>query len=195
MKECLALFEERTNDAKEERARLGSMEANNIRMLGVYLGRKEDIFQRLRRGALIFARIRKRFTKSRLSKRTQALVLDTCVENTMLFNRNTRPFYKSEVKQLQRAMDRRYRLIWGSGNKEPLKEIEKKHVNMWDVRRQHGVESIHTKIEIAHLRCIGHVLRLPDDRLVKKIVLGWNAELEGLTKAKRRQHSATGANS
>ena len=66
MKEGLALFEERTNDAKEARARLGTMEANNIRMLGVYLGRKEDIFQRLRRGALIFARIRKRFTKSRL---------------------------------------------------------------------------------------------------------------------------------
>ena len=79
MKENLTLFEERTNDAKEEKARLGTMEANNIRMLGVYLGRKEDISQRLKRGALIFARIRKRFTKSRLSKRTQALELDACV--------------------------------------------------------------------------------------------------------------------
>ena len=66
MKESLALFEERTNDAKEERAMLGTMEANNIRMLGVYLGRKEVISQRLRRRALIFARIRKRFTKIRL---------------------------------------------------------------------------------------------------------------------------------
>ena len=46
-----------------------------------------------------------------------------------------------------------------------------------------------TKIEIAHLRRIGHVLRLPDDRLVKRMVLGWNAELEGLTKAKRRQQT------
>ena len=66
IKESLAFLEKRTNDAKEERARLGTMEANNIRMLGVYLGRKEDISQRLRRGALIFARTRKRFTKSRL---------------------------------------------------------------------------------------------------------------------------------
>ena len=111
MKESLALLEEKTNDAKEERARLGTMEANNIRMLGVYLGRKEEISQRLRRGALILARIRKRFTKSRLSKSTQGLVLDTCVDSTMLFNCNTRPFYKSEVKRLQKAMDRRYRLI------------------------------------------------------------------------------------
>ena len=106
------------------------MEANNIRMLDVYLGRKKDISQRLRRGALIFARIRKPFTKSLLSKRTQALVLNTCVESIMLFNCNTRPFYKSEVKQLQKAMDRRYKLIWGSGNKEPLKEMEEKHVNI-----------------------------------------------------------------
>ena len=107
----------------------------------------------------------------------------------MLFNCNTKPFYKSEVKQLQKAMDRRYRLIWGSGNKEPLREMEKKHLNMWDVRRQLGVEIIGTKIEIAHLRRIGHVLRLPDDKLVKRMVLGWNAELEGLTKARRRQQT------
>ena len=80
------------------------MEAKNIRMLDVYLGRKKNIS--LRRRALIFARFRKRFTKSRLSKRTQALVLDTCVESTMFFNCNTRPFYKSEVKKLQKAMDR-----------------------------------------------------------------------------------------
>ena len=56
MKENLALFEERTNDTKEERVRLGTMEANNIRMLGVYFGGKEDISQQLRREALIFAR-------------------------------------------------------------------------------------------------------------------------------------------
>ena len=131
MKESLALFEKRTNDAKKEIARLGTMEANNIRILGVYLGRKEDIAQRLKRGALIFARIRKCFPLSRLSKRTQALVLDTCVESTMLFNCNTRPFYKSEVKQLQKAIDRRYRLIWGSSNKKPLRKMEEKNVNMW----------------------------------------------------------------
>ena len=107
----------------------------------------------------------------------------------MLFNYNTRPFYKSEVKQLQKAMDRRYRLIWGSGNKEPLRKMEEKRMNMWDVRRQLVVESIRTKIEIAHLKRIGHVLRLPDDRLVKRMVLGWYAELEGFTKARRRQQT------
>ena len=101
----------------------------------------------------------------------------------MLFNCNTRPFYKSQVKQLQKAMDRRYRLIWGSGNKEPLREMEEKHVNMWDVRRQLG------EIEIAYIRRIGHVLRLPNDRLVKRMVLGWNAELKDLTKARRKQQT------
>ena len=158
-------------------------------MLGVYLGQKKHISQRLRTGALIFAKIRKSFTKSRLSKRTQALVLDTFVDSTMLFNCNRRPFYKSKVKQLQKAIDKRYRLIWGNGNKDPLRKIKEKHVNMWDVRYQLGVDSIRTKIEIAHLRRIGHVLHLPDDRLLKGMVLGWNAELEGLTKAKGRQQT------
>ena len=64
IKESLALFEKRTNDPKKERA---TILANNIRMLGVYVGRKKDVSQRLKREALIFARIRKRLTKSRLS--------------------------------------------------------------------------------------------------------------------------------
>ena len=67
--------------------------------------------------------------------------------------------------------------------------MEKKRVNMWDVRRQLGVERIRTEIEIAHLRRISHVLRLLDDRLVKRIVLAWNAELEFLTKARKRQQT------
>ena len=82
---------------------------------------------------------------------------EDCVESTMLFNCNTKPIYKSKVKQLQKAMDRRYRLIWVSGNKEPLREMEVKHVNMWDVRRQLGVESFCTKIEIAHFRRIDQI--------------------------------------
>ena len=100
-----------------------------------------------------------------------------------------RSFYKSEVKQLQNAMNRRYRLIWSTGNKEPLIEMEGKHVNMWDVRRQLGVERIRKKIEIAHFRRIVYVLRLLDDRLVKGMVLGRNAKLEDRTKAKRRQQT------
>ena len=75
-------------------------------------------------------------------------------------------------------------MIWGSGNKESLNEMEEKHVNTWDVKHQLGVESILTEIEIAHLRRIGHVLRLPDDRLV--------SQKQG---EDNRRHSATGANS
>ena len=40
--------------------------------------------------------------------------------------------------------------------------------------------SIRVKIELAHLMRIGHVLRLPNGRYAKKMVLGWNAEQEGL---------------
>ena len=57
------------------------------------------------------------------------------------------------------------------------------------VKRQLGVESTRTKVEIAHFKCIGHVLRLPDDRLVKRMLLGWNVELESLTKTRRRQQT------
>ena len=43
---------------------------------------------------------------------------------------------------------------------------------MWEVR-SFGVRSIQAKIEERVLRRIGHVLRMENNRLTKRITLGW----------------------
>ena len=45
-------------------------------------------------------------------------------------------------------------------------------VNMYEIRRQLGIVSVQRKIEMRALYRLGHVLRLPNDRLTKKVVLG-----------------------
>ena len=50
-------------------------------------------------------------------------------------------------------------------------EIER--VNMFGVRKQLGIESLRAKIEKRSLQRVGHVLRMPNDRLTKRICLGW----------------------
>ena len=49
--------------------------------------------------------------------------------------------------------------------------------NMFAVRRELEISSLRTKIETRTLQRIGHVLRMPDHRLTKKVVLGrWTEE-------------------
>ena len=59
-----------------------------------------------------------------------------------------------------------------------MKRIDKqgarrKMVNMFGIRQMLGIESLRAKIERKSLQRIGHVLRMPNDRLTKKICLGW----------------------
>ena len=57
---------------------------------------------------------------------------------------------------------------------------------MADIRNQLQVSSIRTKVEVAHLTRMGHILRLPDESLVNKALLGWLTTLESKTKSKKK---------
>ena len=88
--------------------------ANGIRILGSYADRKIDLtmrLQRMRRAAFV---VKKRIKKTRLTKRQQGIVAQTCVESTALFDAAVRPWYKSEINKLQREIDRLYRFIWAT---------------------------------------------------------------------------------
>ena len=51
-KEVMAMFEERNNDDREEELIFGGGESGNIRMLGSWMGWKEDVEERLKRGSM-----------------------------------------------------------------------------------------------------------------------------------------------
>ena len=86
------------------------------------------------------------------------------------------------MKKLQKAMDKRYRLIWSRRNQAPLRQMQTEGKNMQDVRNELGIKSIRYKIEKRTLERIGHVFRMPDDRVVKASVLGWLHDLENWPK-------------
>ena len=50
--------------------------------------------------------------------------------------------------------------------------MQEEGVNGYEVRRQLGITSIRSKVEISALERIGHVLRMPNERMTKKVVLG-----------------------
>ena len=100
------------------------------------------------------------------------------MESTILFNAAVRPFSKSETKRIQSWIDKRYRYIWSNKKEEPLRQMERNHMNMQDVRNELDVMTIRSKIEQSHLVRIGHFARISDERLVKQATMGWMRRME-----------------
>ena len=78
-------------------------------MLRTYIGNEHHTNMQIKRAARKWMQIKKRILKCKLSKKTQAKVVETCVESTMLFNSAVRPFSQSEIKRIQSWIDKRYR--------------------------------------------------------------------------------------
>ena len=186
MVRVMECFEEKCHPDKEEELRFGEESAEKIRMLGVFIGRGVDVEERLKRMRKSSFILRKRIKNSKLSKRHQAKIVELCVESSGLFNCSIRPWHVAEIRKLQRYIDKLYRYIWSNKKKQPLREMQEKGVNMFQVRKTLGVGSLELKIEKRTLERLGHVLRMKNDRVVKQITLGWSVILEN-----QRKHRQT----
>ena len=141
-------LEERCNESKEERMEIGRPQGGQIRMLGSYPDRRFDLQQRIKRLRFAWWTVRRRLKGSRLTARTQARVVEACVESTALFDAGIRPWYQRELKRLQSEIDRCYRYVWaGNFGRQPLRRMETLGRNMWEVRQELGIKSIALKIE------------------------------------------------
>ena len=182
-KEVMASFEERNNDGKEEELDFGEESAEGVRMLGCWMGWKKDIDNRIARAGKAWFRLKMRLVGSTLSKKMQARIVETCVESALLFDCHTRVWYVSELKRLQKFMDRKYRYVWSRKTKPPLIQMEEEGKKMEDVRAELGVKSVRWKVEKRALERLGHVMRMDDSRMTKAVCLGWMGELEKHDKA------------
>ena len=166
--------------------KFGEESSERIRMLGLFIGRGVHVGERLKRMRKSSFILRKRLKKSKLSKRHQAKIVELCVESTGLLNCTIRPGHAAEIRKLQRYVDKLYRHVWSDKKKQPLRAMQEKRVNTFQVRKTLGVGSLEMKIEKRTLERIGHVLRMKNDRIVKQITLGWPVILED-----RRKHRQT----
>ena len=164
-----------------------NQDSEEIRMLGKYMGNEHDTKMRIKRAARTWMQIKKRFMKCKLSKKTQTIVVETCVESTILFNAAVRSFSKSETKRIQSWIDKRYRYIWSNKKEEPLRQMDRNHMNMQDVRNELDVMTIRSIIEKSHLVRISHIARMSDERLVKQATMGWIRRMEMGRKPRRRK--------
>ena len=190
-KEVMSKWEERDNAEKEEVLEFGTEEGANVRVLGSWLGTKEDVSNRKRRAGMLWGRVKEWLKGTKLSKRWQARIVAACVESSLLYDSQVRVWYKRDMKSLQQFMDKCYRYVWSDRNGEPLRQMERMGVNMQDVRKRLGVKSVSWKIEKRVLERIGHVVRMGNERLTKVMVFGWYEKLEGTEKMRGRKKKTT----
>ena len=187
VKGVMSMFEERSNDAKEECLEFDKVESESIRVLGSWVGAKEDVTMRIRRASGLWAKVKEQLKNTRLSRKWQGRIVGACVESGLLFDCQARMWWKKDVKRMQSWMDKCYRYIWSDRNGEPLRQMQERGVNMKDVRSCLGVKSLQWRIERRVLERVGHVMRMENGRLTKAVVLGWYGKLEGVSKVKGRK--------
>ena len=187
IKRVMNKFEEKNNEDKEETLAFGTPDSEEIRMLGSWMGPEADIRNRIRRAGGIWGRVKRQLKGTRLSKKMQARIFESCVEGALLFDCQTRTWYKKDWKKLQSWVDKCYRYIWSNKTCPPLIQMQREHVNMQDVRNSLEITSIQCKIERRTLERIGHVMRMPNSRLTKVAALGWLKELEAWDKCPGRK--------
>jgi hypothetical protein len=178
VKRVMGEFEEKNNEDKEVEHRFGKVECDGTRMLGSWLGPKEDSKNRIKRANGMWQKVKAQLRRSRLSKRIQARIVEACVESALLFDCSVRTWWVADIKRLQSWVDRCYRHVWSNKREPPLMQMERENTNMQDVRNQLGVRSVRWKVEKRVLERIGHVMRMDDGRITKAAVLGWFGELE-----------------
>ena len=113
-----------------------------------------------------------------MTRRWQARVVEACVESSLLYDCQTRVWYKRDIDRLQKWIDKCYRYVWSDRNGQPLRQMEARGMNMQDVRTCLKVKSVRWKIEKRVLERIGHVVRMENNRLTKVMVFGWYESLE-----------------
>ena len=111
-------FEERHNDDKEEWLQFGSNEAEKIRMLGCWVGAKEEVKNR-KKELMVSGPSEKQPQRKPAFKETQSQDCRS-MRGKWIF---VRSWTISEIKSLQSIMDRCYRYIWSNKRTQPLREM------------------------------------------------------------------------
>ena len=187
MKRVMESFEERNNDEKEERLDFGSEEGKKIRMLGCWIGAEEDVRNRKKRAGVLWCKVKRQLKNTRMTKKMQARVYEACVESALLFDCATRMWYAKDFKKLQQFSDRCLRYIWSSKNEPPLREMQRKGVNMQDIRNEVKIKTVRWKVEKRVWERMGHIMRMEEGRTTRVAALGWLEVLEEGEKTKGRK--------
>ena len=105
----------------------------------MYIGRKVDRQERMRRANVAWVKLKPRLWKSKLSRRTKAVIVQAVVESTLLFDTQAQRWTNTDLKKLQSTVDKCYRFISNDGKGLPQIRMQREHTNR-EIEIQRGRE-------------------------------------------------------
>ena len=124
-----------------------------------------ELDTRIGKAAAIFARLTSRvWTNTKLTVKTKMAVYNACVISTLLYGSETWTTYARQERRLNTFHLRSIRRILGITWVDKIPNTE--------VLARAGTPSIFTLLRHRRLRWLGHVRRMPDDRIPKRVLYG-----------------------
>ena len=139
----------------------------------VYLGGKlandgtldAEIAVRIQRAAAVFGKLWARvWSQSNITTNTKVALYRATVLTTLLYGCETWAATRRQLKKMEAFHHRCLRRLMGIKWQELVPTT--------DVLARAGIERVETMIRACRLKWLGHVARMPDDRLPKKLLFG-----------------------
>ena len=143
---------------------LGSVMADSGRM-------DIDVERRISQASRAFGVLRKAvFLDKNLTLSTKRKIYQACVLSVLFYGSECWTTLKKHTKKLNTFHHRCIRTILGISNKQQWDE----RISSTEVRRRWGnEETVEEKIRRRRLEWLGHVARMPDNRIPKSALFGW----------------------
>ena len=141
-------------------------------MLETRIGKQDDRAARIKRGLCTWLKVKRWLWKSTLPKKAKALIVQATVEGTRLFDSAARPWSTTDTNKLQSVVDKAYWFIWNAARGLALQLMSETNTNSYQARKELEIVSLPCRMKKRALERIGHVLRMPKSRIVKRTVRG-----------------------
>ena len=101
-------------------------------MLGCLVGAKADVKNR-KKSEWPLGQSENPPQRKAALKKQQAKIVEACLESGILLDPATRIWTISEIMSLQTSMERCYGYNWSNKRTQPLREMQRLHINMQDI--------------------------------------------------------------
>ena len=137
-----------------------------------------DVEKRLARARTVWAKLSASLGRVATKDSHKGLLIKAAPQNSLLVGAEVRAWHREHVRMAQVLQNR---MILGA-LAQKRREMSDGRVTMVDLRRKLRMDPIWIEIHWRQLRWIGHIARLPDERLEKQMLFAWMDDTKPKTK-------------
>jgi hypothetical protein len=143
---------------------------DHARFLGCWVSRdgknQADTDHRIKQATKIWGRMFRQLRRLKLDQKHMGMVLRATVESSLLFGMEARAVHSEDIRSLQKFMNT---VVMGATGTR-RRDMHDAHLTLQDLRKRLGMDRVGICITWRQMRWLGHVARLPPERLERQVL-------------------------